>query len=271
MSEFEFLRDVTIGQYLPTNSPLHRLDPRAKLAMIAALMIGVLLGDSLVGLLVILVVVMGSVVLARVPPGYAVRGLRPVIPFFLLLAAWQVLGGRGMGRTLWQWRWIVITTAGVHAAATMVLRFAILIVALSLFSFTTSTSELTHGIETLLRPWQRFGFPAHELALSLLIALRFVPLLAREAERIAKAQASRGGDPRAGRMLHLLSLIVPLFIAALRRAERLALAMEARCYVGGRGRTHLIRLHAGWRDILAVAATSLLAAATLIAGQLGVP
>ncbi len=271
MSEFEFLRNVTIGQYLPGDSPLHRLDPRARLVMAAVLVIGVLLDRSLLGLIGALGAVAGGLAMANISLRYAARGLRPAIPFLVLLSLWQLFSARGDGQVLWQWRWLTLTTAGLHAATSTALRFVVLILALSLFSFITATGELTHGVEHLLRPLQRFGFPAHELALSLLIALRFIPLLAREAERIAKAQASRGGDTGIKRTLHLLSLIVPLFIAALRRAERLTLAMEARCYTGGAGRTHLIQLKADRRDALAVATVLALTVAMLTATWLGLP
>jgi energy-coupling factor transport system permease protein len=150
-------------------------------------------------------------------------------------------------------------------------RFVVLIMGVSLFSFSTRTTELTHGVEHLLRPLQQIGLPAHEFALTVVIALRFIPLLALEAERIAKAQASRGADYGGGRMnvlkraRRLLPLLIPLFVAALRRAETLALAMEARCYTGGRGRTHLIRLSARFSDALAVGAALLLTLAPLAA------
>jgi energy-coupling factor transport system permease protein len=185
---------------------------------------------------------------------------------------------------LWQWRWIAITSMDMSAAAVSLVRFVALILGLSLFSFSTSTTELAHGTERLLRPLQRLGLPAHECSLMLVIALRFVPLLALEAERIAKAQASRGADGGRGRSgrgkmnpqavnpfkraRRMLPLLVPLFVIALRRAETLALAMEARCYTGGKGRTHLIRLEARWSDGLAILLVAILVAGLLAATQL---
>jgi energy-coupling factor transport system permease protein len=185
----------------------------------------------------------------------------------LLLAALQVLAipQNDTGRVLWQWWRITITSTDLRVALVTLLRFAVLILGLSLFSLTTNTTQVAHGIEHLLRPLQRLRFPAHEFALIVVIALRFVPILALEAERIAKAQASRGaqGGQRAfnplARARRSLPLLVPLFVTALRRAETLALAMEARCYTGGHGRTHLVRLQARWQDAVAVTLTVLLA------------
>jgi len=276
MSEFEFLRDITIGQYLPTGSPIHRLDPRAKLVMTALFLTGVVASTSLAGLSGALVLVLGGLALARIPLRYAVQGLRPALPFLAILALLQVftIPRNDVGRVLWQWWLVTITTTDLRVAIITLLRFVVLILGLSLFSLSTSTTELTHGTEHLLRPLQRLGLPAHEFALVVTISLRFVPLLALEAERIAKAQASRGADFGRGRMsvfqraVRMLPLLVPLFVVALQRAEALALAMEARCYMGGKGRTHLIRLRARWTDALAVALALLLATALLAAAWL---
>jgi len=266
LSEFEFLSDVTIGQYLPTGSVWHRLDPRAKLLMGLIFLVGVVVNKSLVGGMVVCLLVLVALRSARVPLNYALRGLKPVLPFFIFLGILQVftVPRNDVGVVLWQWWRLTVTVTDLQMAALTLLRFVVLVLGLSLLSFSTRTVELTHGIEHLLRPLQRFGLPAHELSLVVIIAFRFVPLLAMEAERLAKAQASRGADFGVGkggalkRARRLLPLLVPLFVTALRRAEALALAMEARCYTGGAGRTHLIRLRARWVDGLAVGLTSLL-------------
>lgn len=266
MSEFEFLSTVTIGQYLPTDSVWHRLDPRAKLVMGLLFLIGVIVNQSMIVGITTLLAVLLALHGARVPLGYALRGLKPVLPFFIFLAALQVftVPQNQVGDVLWRWWQLTVTLTGLRVAALTLLRFVVLALGLSLLSFSTRTVELTHGIEHLLRPLQRLGVPAHELSLVVIIALRFVPLLALEAERLAKAQASRGADFGTGRggafkrARRLLPLLVPLFVTALHRAEMLALAMEARGYSGGAGRTHLIHLHAGRLDRLAVALTLLL-------------
>jgi energy-coupling factor transport system permease protein len=280
LSEFEFLSHVTIGQYLPTGSLLHQLDPRAKLLMVTLLLAGVVLTGSILGLALALIFVLAGIALARIPLSFALRGLGPAMPFLLLLAALQVLviPQNDVGTVIWQWWRIELTFTDLQAAVVLMLRFTVLILGLSLFSFSTTTTELAHGVEQLLRPGQRIGLPAHEFSLIVVIALRFVPLLALEAEHIAKAQASRGADFGRGRMnafrrtLRMLPLLVPLFIAALRRAETLILAMEARCYTGGKGRTHLTRLKSSPKDGLAVVLTlgltiSLLAMAWLHVDQ----
>jgi len=276
VSEFEFLRHVTIGQYLPTGSLIHRLDPRAKLLMVGLFLAGVVGGTSVSGLMGALVVVLVGLTLARIPLRYAAQGLRPALPFLVLLALLQVftITRNDVGTVLWQWWRITITVTDLLMAWITLLRFTVLVLGLSLFSFSTSLTELTHGTEHLLRPLQRLHFPAHELALTMAIAIRFVPLLALETERLAKAQASRGADFGRGRMnvfqraVRLLPLLIPLFVTALQRAETLVLAMEARCYTGGRGRTHLIHLQARPADVLAIVLALLLAAALLAAGEL---
>ncbi|HUW14164.1 MAG TPA: energy-coupling factor transporter transmembrane component T [Anaerolineae bacterium] len=275
MSEFEFLRHVTIGQYLPTGSAVHRLDPRAKMLMAALLVLGAVLSSSAIALSAALAVVLIGLVAARIPLRYAVQGLRPALPFLIFLALLQVftIPANDIGTVLWQWWRITITLTDLRAALAMLLRFAVLILGLSLFSFTTSLTELTHGSEHLLRPFQRVGLPAHELALVAAIAIRYVPLLALEAERIAKAQASRGADFGRGggnafrRAVRMLPLLVPLFVAALRRGETLVLAMEARNYSGGKGRTHLIHLQARCADVVAIGLVALLAAGLIAAGR----
>jgi energy-coupling factor transport system permease protein len=207
----------------------------------------------------------------RVPARYALRSVWKALPFLALLAVLQVLvmPANRTGAVLGQWWVITITTGGLLAGALLIARFVALILAISLLSFTTGTNELMHGVEHLLRPLQRLGLPAHELAMTLDIALRSVPLLAQEAERLAKAQASRGGESggaRGGpirRAEQALPLLVPLFLGALQRAERLALAMEARGYVGGKGRSHLVALRmrpADWISLVITIGLAILVA-----------
>ncbi|MBC7263347.1 MAG: energy-coupling factor transporter transmembrane protein EcfT [Chloroflexi bacterium] len=260
MSEFELLRSVTLGQYLPTGSFLHRVDPRAKLAMGILLVVGAIATSSLTGLTFVLTIVVVGFIVAHIPLGYGLSGIKPMWPFLVLLALLQVVAipqNDVNTVVLAQWWFITLTVRDLIAAALLFLRFTVMVWGLSLLSFTTTTTELTHGTEHLLRPLQRLGLPTHEFALMVNIALRFVPLLAEETERLMKAQASRGADFGGGRQLNfiqrtrkLIPLLVPLFLSSLQRAEDLILAMEARCYTGGRGRTHLIHLHASCVDYL---------------------
>ncbi len=267
MSEYEFLANVTIGQHLPTGSLLHRLDPRAKLLAFILLVGVVSFTPTFSGNVVLLVVIAGLFALARISFAYALRGLRPFLLWIAAFALFQLLftsGGGFIGgsdcRTLVEWWFIVITTCSVKLVLVSTMRFFALYLLVSLLTFTTTTTELSHGTERLLSPFARFGVPAHELALVLTIALRFVPTLAQEAERLVKAQVSRGADFGGAGRWHfvrrtrqMLPLLVPLFLSSLRRAEVLTMAMEARCYGGGKGRTHLIELKSSPRDYIAVA------------------
>jgi energy-coupling factor transport system permease protein len=266
MSEFELLRNVTIGQYLPTGSVVHRLDPRFKLLAFLPLVAAASYVATYVGNFILLAAALLLLLLSRVPMGYALSGVRPALPVILVLAIMQIvvppqpfLGDQEACTVLLSWGFISLTDCTVRLVVVSALRFFQLILLTNLLTFSTTTTELAHGTESLLRPLQRIGFPAHELAMIVTIALRFVPTLARELERIMKAQVSRGADfGGQGRLRfirqtrHLLPLLVPLFLNALRRAEELILAMEARCYVGGRGRTRLMQLQSRPADVLAL-------------------
>jgi energy-coupling factor transport system permease protein len=262
MEEFELLRHVTIGQYLPTGSVLHRLDPRVKILGLGLMLIVLVAYRSATGLMVGLGVVLGLVMLARVQLGFALGGVRPALPILLLLALLQLLFGWGIPaegncQTLWQWQLVRTTTCSVQAVIALLARLTALILLTSLLTLTSTTTELARGAEALMRPFQRLGVPADELAMVFTLALRFVPTLALELEKLLKAQAARGADIRRGsnpiqRARQLLPVLVPLFITTLRRGEELTLAMEARGYMGGQGRTHYIRLHFGWVDAMAL-------------------
>lgn len=266
MSEFELLRDITIGQYLPTNSIIHRLDPRAKLLAAAAVITAITFTSSYIGNLLLLAAVLGIVTTARIPLSYAARGLRPALPVMVVLALMQLLFfGRNLdpnSPVVLSFGFVVITAATVKLVVVSALRFVQLILLTSVVTFSTTITELTHGVEGLLRPLRPLRVPSHELALILTIALRFVPTFALELERIMKAQASRGANLGTGgrwgrwhfirRTRYLLPLIVPLFTTALQRAEELIEAMEARGYVGGDGRTQLVRLQLTAVDVAMV-------------------
>lgn len=267
MSEFELLRNITIGQYLPTGSYLHRMDPRAKIVAAVLLVGAVSFTPTLAGNAVLLLVCLGIVVLGRIPISYALRGLLPAVPLLVILAVMQLLFfGRAYDPSspiVFRWGGIVVTAAVVRLVVVSAARFVELLFVTSVFTLTTTTTELTHGIESLLRPLRRFRVPGHELALVVTIAIRFVPTLALEAERLMKAQASRGG--RIGgsrwqfieRTRQMLPILVPLFTFALRRGEELIVAMEARAYTGGAGRTTYTTLGGRAADWLVPAAALL--------------
>jgi energy-coupling factor transport system permease protein len=229
-SEFELFAKLSIGQYMPTGSVIHRLDPRIKVT--------------------------------RVQLRLAFASLRHMIIFLLVLALIQVLAVpqlRDGAILLWQWKIFKITDRSLIAGISLIIRFMVIVLGLSLFSFSTTTTKLMHGIEHLLRPLQKIRLPAHELALTINISIRFLPILMSEAEWLMKAQASRGADFGYGRrrsiirrVRNMLPLFIPLFIQSLKHAYRLVEAMESRCYMGGKGRTNLIHLQARFADYAAL-------------------
>lgn len=255
MSEFEFLRAFAGGHYLPTGSIIHRLDPRARLLAGTALLLTLALTQRWRGLLVGLGAALVGLTLARISLRYALRGLLTPLPFIVILSLFQLfLAPHAPAAVpLWALGPVRIYAAGVGAAGLLILRFAALILLLSLWTFCLSSSELVRGLETLFRPLTALGLPTQDLVLAVQATLHFMPLLAREAERIAKAQASRGaewGTGRGGllrRARQMLPILLPLFLTALQRAETLALAMEARGY-RGRGRTSMVELRWRWAD-----------------------
>jgi energy-coupling factor transport system permease protein len=261
MEDFELLRHVTIGQYFPTGSILHRLDPRVKIVGIIALVMALIATQSLTAAWLGLALALALVALARVDLRFALRGLEPALPFLVLLAALQLVFGWGAGSvgcpSLWSYGILNVTTCSAQAVAVLLARLLALVLLTSLLTFTSTLSELARGIEWLLRPLQRVGVPADELAMVFTIALRFVPTLALETEKLLKAQAARGAHIRGGtnpiaRTRQLMPILVPLFVNTLRRGEALTAAIEARGYVGGAGRTHYVRLRFERRDVVAL-------------------
>ena len=267
MEDFEFLRHITIGQYLPGDSIIHRLDPRTKLSIFLFITAAVTFSISYTANIILVLVTLGLVLLSRVSMRYVFSGIKPAIPLIIILAILQLLfyGGTfvpyGMQTlTYFEWGWIHISNGSVQLVIVSALRFIELLFLTSLLTNTTTLTDLTHGTESMLRPLRRVGVPSHELSLVMTIALRFVPLLAEQLEIIMKAQASRGASiAHQGKLRfvttarQVAALIVPLFIDALRRGEDLILAMQARCYVGGHGRSSLVRLEFAPIDYVAYA------------------
>jgi energy-coupling factor transport system permease protein len=267
MQNFELMRNVTIGQYIPTDSPIHRLDPRTKILASIFLILGISFNMSIIANTLFLIVVLLITYVSRVPIKYMLRGFLLGLPVLIAIFVMQLFFQGWVepsGKVYLEWGFIRITRYSLHLMAISAFRVVSFIFLTSLITMTSTTTELTHGVESLLKPFRRIGVPSHELALILMIALRFVPTLAEEMERIMKAQASRGADigrqgfwrpDKAARIM--LPLVVPLFMGAFRRAEDLILAMEARCYVGGDDRTKYVELHARPVDYLVVAGTFL--------------
>lgn len=256
----ELSRFVTIGQYVPRESPVHRLDPRTKIAAVTAFMVVIFVVRDFVGYGLLTLFLLGIIALARVPLGFVLRGLRPIVFLLLLTVVLNVFfSGMDGGTVVFRlWR-LTATREGIIRALFIAYRLILLVGVTSLLTFTTSPVELTDGIERLLRPFRRVGVPAHELAMMMTIALRFIPTLLEETEKIMKAQMARGAVFDRGGALRraraLVPVLVPLFVSAFRRADELALAMEARCYRGGDKRTRMRELHFAPRDAAALVVT----------------
>lgn len=270
MSEFEFLPSATIGQYIPTGSILHRIDPRAKLVGFGLLMLAITFSTSKIGIGVGLAAVILGVILSRVPLKYALKGLIPPLPFMIFIAILQFFFYPNPGTSiLFKLGPVVLSTAGILSGILIVLRFFTLILAISLMSFVTSTSELIQGLQKLLAPLNRLGIQTMDFVMVIQVTLKFIPFLAQSAERIAKAQASRGAEwgvktrSLMTRVRQIIPLIIPLFTTSLRRAETMALAMDARAYGFKTNRTSMFEYKFSWRDGLFVLVLSATAAAIL--------
>ncbi|NMB25518.1 MAG: energy-coupling factor transporter transmembrane protein EcfT [Firmicutes bacterium] len=234
-------RNITIGQYIPGDSILHQLDPRTKILVTLLLVIGLFFIDSFWGYGAVAVYIGLAILLSGIPPRFLFRGLRPVLAIIIL--TFVLNSFMTEGEPIWQWGFLVLTKDGLVRGGMLAVRLILLIVGTSILTLTTSPIALTDGLESLLNPGKKMGIPAHELAMMMTIALRFIPTLLEEAEKIMKAQMARGADFESGNLIQraksLLPLLVPLFVSAFRRADELAVAMEARCYRGGEGRTKL--------------------------------
>jgi energy-coupling factor transport system permease protein len=260
----DLLRSFAFGQYVPVDSPIHRLDPRTKILGTFVLAVVVFVTHSFADLAVYAALLAAIIAAARITPGYVLRGLRPVLWLLAFTAVLQIVFGPEGGHAVFHRGPVRITRENISLGAFYGLRLALLIVSTSLMTFTTSPVELTDGLERLLRPFRRIGVPAHEFALMMTIALRFIPTLIEETDRLMKAQMARGADFTQGSVVRrarsLVPLLVPLFVGAFRRADSLALAMEARCYRGGDNRTRMYELVLRPRDYVALAVLVLVAA-----------
>lgn len=234
-----------LGQYMPGDSPLHRLDPRTKIIFISIYLPLVFLADSTADLVLLSAVALLGVLLSRISPGVLYGMLKPLFFLIALAALFHLVFTKG-GDVLWKWGPFSLHDAGVKQAGWTAARFFLMVLTASLLPLTTTPLSLTDGLERLLTPFKRLGIPVHELALMMSVTLRFIPTIWEEAEKIMLAQKARGGGLDQGslprRLKSSVSLLIPLFVSAIRRAEELAMAMEARCWRGGEGRTRLREL-----------------------------
>ncbi len=248
-------KDLALGQYYPAESVIHRLDPRFKIMLSMLFIVLAFLVDTALGYGMMFALIVLATSLSHVPVRVLLRGLRPLLFILIFTFILNLFLTRG-GPVLVSFWIFSITSMGLRTAIMLAIRLSMLVAGTSLLTLTTSPLQLTDGLEALLRPFSKLGFPAHELAMMMTIALRFIPTLSEEANRIRLAQAARGADFDTGgpikRAMSLVPLLVPLFISAFRRAEELAVAMEARCYHGGEGRTKLKVLKSAGRDYWAM-------------------
>ena len=238
------LRDITLGQYYPADSVIHKLDPRTKLFATILFIISVFSFDGIVGFIVMTAFLFGVIALSKVPLSFMLRGLKAIMILLVIAGLFNLF--LTPGQVLWSIWKIHITREGLRNAVLMTIRMVYLIMGSSVMTLTTTPNQLTDGLEKALKPLQKINVPVHEIAMMMSIALRFIPILIEETDKIMKAQMARGADFETGGLVkkakNMVPLLVPLFVSAFRRANDLALAMEARCYVGGEGRTKMIPL-----------------------------
>lgn len=247
------IRDITLGQFYPSNSVLHRLDPRVKLCGTIVFILSLFLFQSFTGYIVATLFLVGLIIVSKVPVSFMFKGLKAIIVLLLITALMNMIFTPG--RELFSFWKITVTIEGVRFAAFMVVRLVYLIIGSSLLTLTTTPSNLTDGLEKSLSWMKVIKVPVHEIAMMMSIALSFIPILLQETDKIMKAQKARGADLESGNIINrikaLVPILVPLFVSSFRRANELAMAMEARCYRGGEGRTKLRPLKYSARDFIA--------------------
>jgi energy-coupling factor transport system permease protein len=249
------LSDITLGQYYPGNSFVHKLDPRTKIVATLFFMVTIFMAESSLSYGILLAFVLGIGLVADISMGLLLKTIKPLWIIIVLTLVIHIFSGQG--DPIWSWYIFHVTKEGIVLGIKMSLRLILLLLISSILTLTTSPIVLTDGIEDLMKPFKRIGVPAHELAMMMTIALRFIPTLLEETDRIMKAQVARGADFSSGSIItrakNMLPILIPLFISSFRRADELALAMEARCYRGGEGRTRMRQLRLAACDYEAAA------------------
>lgn len=244
------IRDITLGQYYPEQSVIHRLDARTKILGTLLYIIELFLVNSFAGFGLVILALGVLIGISKVPVRFIFRGLKAVV--FIILLTFLLNLFMFDGTVLWHWKFLTITYEGLYRSCFMALRLILLIIGTSMLTLTTKPMELTDGLEKLLKPFNRFGLPSHEIALMMSIALRFIPTLLEETDKIMKAQQARGADFESGNLIqrvkNMIPILIPLFVGSFRIAQDLALAMEARCYHGGVGRTRMKEIVFSRRD-----------------------
>ena len=266
------MKDITLGQYFPGDTVAHRLDPRTKILLTTLYIIALFSAGGVLTYAVMAACLIAAVRVAKVPPRAMVRGLRPVL-FILIFTAVLNLFFTPGEREFFRFGFLAVTDTGIKTAVFMVLRIMLLIMGTFLMTYTTSPISLTDALESLLNGLKRFKVPVHELSMMMSIALRFIPTLIEETDKIISAQKARGADLEGGNIVQrakaMIPILVPLFISAFRRADELATAMECRCYHGGEGRTRLHVLQYARRDYTALTMGGAICVAVFILGRFG--
>lgn len=261
------LNDVTFGQYYPAKSFVHNMDPRAKIVLLIAYLVAVFLADNFFALAAVIVFLILAVIFSRVPFGSVLRSVKMILFIIVFTAILNLFfyASDGELHVLWQWKIITVSWEAIINMIFLAMRLFLLVMGTSILTLTTTPVALTDGLESLLTPLKWIRFPVHELALIMSIALRFIPTLIDETNRIISAQKARGSDFETGGLIRrakaMIPVLVPLLVSSLRRAEELGDAMDARCYSGAKGRTKYKKLTFSWRDLL-----GLLVLAGLITG-----
>ena len=266
------LKNITLGQYFPGNTVVHRLDPRTKLLWLIGYIVALFLANNVTGYALMLLVLAGESAAAKIKPKTLLSGMKPLI--FIVIFTGLLNLFYGSGEPLWQFWVFKITEDGIRRAAFMVLRILLLVCGAFLLTYTTSPLQLTDGLEKLLGPLKKLHVPVSELAMMISIALRFIPTLIEETDKIMSAQKARGASFDTGKLTErakaLIPLLVPLFVSAFRRADELATAMECRCYTTGGGRTRMKVLKYEARDFIALAVIALIIAAVALLRRYGI-
>ncbi len=265
------IKDITIGQFFPGKSIVHRLDPRMKIILTGIYIVLLFLAKSIFALLVGIIFMIGAFIISQIPIRLMLKSIKPIVPIIIFTAVLNLFFIT-TGELLFQFWIIKITTDGVKTSVFMVVRIICLIIGTSLLTYTTSPIALTDAIERILSPLKKIRVPVHELSMMMTIALRFIPTLIEETDKIMSAQKARGADMETGSLIKrakaLIPILIPLFVSAFRRAEELAMAMECRCYHGGEGRTRLKQLCTAPRDFAALFVTALFLIGVIIINRI---
>lgn len=264
------IRDITIGQYYPSNSKIHQLDPRVKIVCTLLYLVSLFTFRSILGYLLATLFLMVIIKISKVPFQFIVKGLKPILVLLMITVLFNLFLTPG-GDVLLKAGFLKVTEKGLTSAVYMALRLIYLIMGSSLMTLTTTPNSLTDGMESLMRPLNKINVPVHEIAMMMSIALRFIPILLEETDKIMKAQIARGADLESGNLIQkakaLIPILVPLFVSAFRRANDLAMAMEARCYRGGEGRTKMKPLVYRSQDYMAYGLMTCYVVVTFVLGR----